>query len=84
MVNKGYSPLVVGSDINEVLKIENRPYGKEKIDYIDNSAIVVGVENEYLFMSGSKNKPTFLVPTGLGESLYTQMFPDGKILKINL
>jgi hypothetical protein len=79
---QGFSPVVVGSDIHATLNIDYRPCGKEKIDQINEASMVVGVENEYLFLAGSLGKATVLVPTGLGTNLYKKLFPKNKIMKI--
>lgn len=78
----GYDPIVIGSDIHATLLIDLRPYGKEKLEYIKSAAMVIGVENEYLFLAGGMGKDTTLIPTGLGAELYKKMFPENKILKI--
>lgn len=78
----GHTPIVVGSDIHYSLKINLRPYGEEKLKYIQECSMVLGVENEYLFLAAGMGKDTMLVPTGLGTELYKKMFPDNKIQKI--
>jgi hypothetical protein len=50
--------------------------GIEKADWI------VGVENEDLFGAALLGKKATLIPTGLGENLFIEMFPQGEILRL--
>jgi hypothetical protein len=82
LLQQGYSPMVLGSDIHSILPITTRPYGKDKLKYIEEAKVIVGVENEYLFLGASMGKGTWLIPTGKGSELYQKMFPAGKLIKI--
>jgi hypothetical protein len=81
-IELGYTPMVLGSDIHATNSIAIRPQNKEKFKYLEEAAMVIGVENEYLFLAANMNKETLLIPTGLGTELYKNMFPDNKVLKI--
>jgi hypothetical protein len=78
----GYKPVVLGSDIHSVLSLSERPHGEDKLEYIKMASLVVGVENEYLFLAASRACETILIPTGVGTELYKKMFPKNKIQKI--
>lgn len=78
----GYTVVALGSDIHSSLSIPTRPFATEKFDYIKLASVVVGVENEYLYLAGGMGKDTMLISTGVGTELYKKMFPGNKILKI--
>jgi hypothetical protein len=44
---------------------------------------IIGVENELLYDQAAKGKKVTLIPTGVGENLFKNMFPDAEILKIS-
>jgi hypothetical protein len=77
----GYKPVVLGSDTHSVMKIGLRPSGDNKLEYVRMASLVVGVENEYLFLAASRATDTVLVPTGIGTELYKKMFPKNKVQK---
>jgi hypothetical protein len=74
-VNKGYSPLVVGSDIHSTEDIKIRPKGKEKEQYINSVGWIIAVENEYLFLGAEKGIKTRLIKSGVGTNLIKRLFP---------
>ena len=60
----------------------NQGYQVEVGYDIEGAGWVIGVENEQLFLAGSRGIPTSLVPTGIGTRLYQKMFPKGEILNL--
>lgn len=79
--NLGYSPLVLGSDINASLDLKIRPSGKDKLSYIKEASWVLGVENEYTYLAASQGIRTTLVATGVGTNLFKQLFPKAEIIE---
>jgi hypothetical protein len=73
--NEGYTPVILGSDVHQSLLIQNRPFGAEKTNYINEASWVLGVENEYVVLAATRGIRTTLVTKGLGEKLYKKMFP---------
>lgn len=57
----------------------NRGYLPIISENVADASLVVGPENEQLFMAAMRGIPTVLVPTGLGTTLYKKMFPSGEI-----
>ena len=47
-----------------------------------NAGMVMGVESVGLFEAAAKGLQTYLVPTGVGERLYQNMFPNGEVINI--
>lgn len=73
-------PLVVGSDIHNVLDIKLRPSGKEKLNYLQEASLVIGVENEYTFLAPLMGATTQLIDTGVGKKLFQKMYPGSKVI----
>lgn len=84
LIQQGYSPMILGSDVHSTLEINTRPYGSDKLTYIKEAKMIVGVENEYLFLGAAMGKKTWLIPTGKGSELYQKMFPVGKVIKMHI
>lgn len=84
MVNhRGYTPIVVGSDVNQVYKNPDKvPVNNGKLEILSTADWVVGVENEYLFSAGLRGIPVSLIPTGTGTNLFKALFKGGEILRV--
>lgn len=80
-IKKGYSPIVLGSDIHHCLEIKNRPCGRDKNTYIEGSSWIIGVENEYVLMGAVKGVKTTLIKTGVGHSLFKQLSPETEVVE---
>jgi hypothetical protein len=78
----GYTPIVLGSDVHQSLDtIEIRPRGVEKFGYLESAGWVIGVENEYVFLGPSKGVKTTLMKSGVGLSLFKNLFPGAEIIE---
>lgn len=81
--HKGFTPIVVGSDIHQTHKqFDIAPVNNEKIKAIETADWVIGVENEYVFGAGMMGIPVSLVPTGIGTDLFKLLFQTGEILRL--
>lgn len=58
-----------------------RSQGQEPIlnEDVSNAGWVIGVECEQLYIAASAGKKITLIPTGFGENLFKNMFPDSEI-----
>jgi hypothetical protein len=80
VAKKGYTPIVIGSDMHKSLTCINlRPEGEEKLKYVKAAGWVMGVENEYLFLGAANGAKVTLVKSGVGTSLFKQLFPHADV-----
>jgi hypothetical protein len=77
---KGYTPIVLGSDVHQSMDLKIRPQRAEKFNYIKEASWVIGVENEYLLLAAEAGKKTDLLATGVGERLYKKLFPAMEVV----
>ena len=73
-----------GNQIKEIIEYV-RSQGKEPIlnGDINDASWVLGVECENLYLAAAAGKRVTLIPTGFGENLFKNMFPESEIQRLN-
>jgi hypothetical protein len=67
--------------IKKLTKIyKNQGFQVEIDGKLDFNSMIIGVENEQLFLAASNNAKTILINTGIGSNLFKKMFPKNEIL----
>lgn len=74
-----------GNQIKEIIEYV-RSQGKEPIlnGDINDASWVLGVECENLYLAAAAGKRVTLIPTGFGENLFKNMFPESEIQRLNI
>ena len=62
--------------------IRNKGCNYEINGSIENADWVMGVENEDLYLAASKGKHAVLIPTGLGENIFKNMFTNIEVINL--
>jgi len=79
--SQGYKCYVIASDFNSTrLDFDMKLVGKEKIEWTDQAGWVIGVENEYIYLSGMQGARTTLIDKGSDIRFYAELFPAQSII----